>query len=132
MRSWAARRRWPAELSGDDFRDVLDLDVAFQIGRGVREHRYIGKIKVMAQTELRADLFRLVLFRRAIDFGGAVFVDGAYLAADWDQLPGGLLGSGGVGVRILFNDSFVARLDIAASPFEERLLSISSAGGTPF
>jgi hypothetical protein len=118
------------------------------IGRGIRQHRYIGKVKVMGQSELRGDFFRLVLLRRAVDFGAALFVDGAYILPDFADPHGGVpgrglddpnrgnafrvVGSGGVGLRILINDSFVARLDVAVSPFEQRPLSIAMAGGVPF
>lgn len=96
------------------------------LGRGIREARYIGKLKVIPQAELRTRVVRFLILRNEIDVGAAVFGDAAWIGADWDDLAGPdgeltrVLWTVGGGLRILINRDNVIRLDVALSPFEER------------
>jgi hypothetical protein len=92
-----------------------------QIGRGVREHRYIGKVKGFAQAELRAQLAVTELFGERFDHGTAVFSDIGYIGYDLLDLrghPTKLLSTLGVSYRLLWNETFAIRWDLAISPDE--------------
>jgi hypothetical protein len=91
------------------------------IGRGVRDHRYIGKIKVIDQLELRSDLAVVEVFGARLDFGTSMFVDAGWIAADWNDVggdPGRVLVGVGVGLMILLDRSILMRVDVAGSPNE--------------
>lgn len=96
--------------------NASDTYVAFggqAIGRGVREHRYVGRIKMLAQHELRVDLSRR--------WAGVGFVDAAWIAVDWDDLggdPARVLGSFGLGARFVKSQTFILRADLGVSPHE--------------
>jgi hypothetical protein len=91
------------------------------IGRGIREHRYIGKVKLIAQAELRAQLVKTELGSEVFDHGVALFGDAALIGADvldWGGTPTKPLGTLGVSYRLLWNESFAIRWDLATSPNE--------------
>ncbi len=91
------------------------------MGRGVRDHRYIGKIKVIDQLELRSDLAVVEAFGARLDFGTSMFVDAGWIAADWHDVggdPGRVLVGIGVGLMILLDRSILMRADVAGSPNE--------------
>lgn len=91
------------------------------IGRGIREHRYIGKVKLIAQAELRAQLVKTELGSEVFDHGVALFGDAAMIGADvndWGGSPAKVLGTIGISYRMLWNESFAIRWDLATSPFE--------------
>jgi len=96
------------------------------MGRGIREARYIGKIKIIPQVELRTSVLRVWLLRNEFDVGVGFFGDAAWIGNDWDDLAGDggdplrILWTVGTGLRILINQDNVLRLDVAISPFEER------------
>ena len=93
----------------------------FQIGRGVREHRYIGKVKLLAQAELRAQLLETELWGEVFNHGCALFSDAGWVGfdvADWRGNPAKILGTFGVSYRLLWNESFAIRWDLAVSPDE--------------
>jgi hypothetical protein len=90
-----------------------------QIGRGLRRRRFIGRIKLVTQGELRwavfgdPDTFRLT---------AQTFVDLGWVAVDWDHVGGNprkvLAGFGG-GLGGSWGENFVLRLDVAFSPHED-------------
>ena len=91
------------------------------LGRGIREHRYLGKVKLLHQAELRAQLFDTNLLGQDLSFGAAAFVDDAligYDVVDWRGDVDRVLVAGGVSWRILWNRTFALRWDLAASPNE--------------
>lgn len=120
------------------------------IGRGVREHRYIGKIKVIQQLELRSGFlrWRVPWVNFDVGFGGALFLDAGWIGADWDDFAGGVPGvtndgddrgdpwaiviGTGAGLRILVNDSFVVRIDLAYSPDEQNVPGLYMPVGNAF
>ena len=91
------------------------------IGRGVREHRYLGKVKFINQTELRAQLWDTVALDQDLSFGLALFSDSAiigYDVADFRGNPFRPLVTGGVSFRLIWNKTFAVRTDLATSPNE--------------
>lgn len=117
------------------------------IGRGLREHRGIGKEKLMQQMELRRELFDFAVFGVRVDVGAGGFGDAAWLGADLLDFGGGaivdgqrvdvgsptrlLFGVGG-GLRVLINRALLMRLDVAWSPFEAITPSFYTPFGYPF
>ncbi len=92
------------------------------IGRGVREHRYLGKVKLMNQTELRAQLWDVTVLEQDLSFGAALFSDSAvigYDVMDWGGHPAKWLASVGVSFRLIWNKTFAIRTDLATSPDEK-------------
>lgn len=89
------------------------------LGRGIREHRYLGKVKLIGQTELRGQFFDVTLWDQDLSFGAAVFSDVAMIGKDVTDLgPQHPLLTAGVSWRILWNRNFAIRWDLAASPDE--------------
>lgn len=116
------------------------------LGRGIRERRYIGKIKLIQQAELRTMLANLDINGTELDVALAWFWDLAFVGYDWDNLAGFipgvhdaralasprlLVGLGG-GARILLNKTFVIRLDVAVSPNETLGPYLYTPVGNPF
>ena len=117
------------------------------IGRGLREHRGIGKIKVIQQFEVRRDFFDFAVFGVRCDVGAGVFGDAGWIGADVADFGGGAIGSDGVrtdvgsptrilfgtgaGLRVLLNRALLMRLDVAWSPFEAITPSFYSPFGYP-
>jgi hypothetical protein len=117
------------------------------IGRGLREHRGIGKVKVIEQLELRRELLAFVVFGVRVDVGAGTFTDVGWIGADIFDFGGGavvdgervdvgsparlLFGAGG-GLRILLNRALLMRVDIAWSPFEAISPSFYTPFGYPF
>jgi len=96
-------------------------DVGFggqAIGRGVRLRRYIGRIKVIAQSELR---WAVAGGERA-QWVLIAFGDGAWVGGDYDDWGGELrqlVGSFGASTGVYWGTSFLIRFDVGLSPFEE-------------
>lgn len=91
------------------------------VGRGIREQRYLGKVKAMSQTELRVSLYEHVLLAQRLKWGVAGFVDAAWVGYDVTDWRGDLfrlVGGTGAGLRLLWNDNFAVRWDVAVSPVE--------------
>lgn len=93
--------------------------------RGVPLQRFTGKIKVIANLEVRARLLPFELFEQKINLGLAAFADTGRVWADFDA-PDGLdgdlgdfsVGLGG-GLRAQWGETFVIRADYAVSPTED-------------
>lgn len=90
--------------------------------RGVPAQRYYGKIKLFGNVELRTELFDVSIMGKRHSFGVTGFFDAGRLWADYrkdSSLDGegiGLKYGAGGGLRISAGESFVLRLDVAASP----------------
>ena len=93
--------------------------------RGVPIHRYSGKLKVLANLELRMQFFTFKLFNRPVRVGAIAFVDTGRVWADWrgserfDDTPGNPLGlklGGGGGIRLRLGETILVRIDGAGSP----------------
>ncbi|NOY93074.1 MAG: BamA/TamA family outer membrane protein [Deltaproteobacteria bacterium] len=88
------------------------------MGRGIRARRYIGRIKVIGQTELRATLFG---DPKKFSLMVLAFVDAGYVGVGYRDFGGDpervLLGFGG-GVGAHWGSSFVLRFDVGTSALE--------------
>jgi hemolysin activation/secretion protein len=90
--------------------------------RGVPAQRYYGKVKVFGNVELRAKLFNIHLFGKALTIGAAGFCDGGRVWADTTPHPEldgkglGLKYGVGGGLRLMSGTAFVLRADVAWSP----------------
>jgi hypothetical protein len=105
------------------------------VGRGIREHRYLGKIKVMSQTELRWSFTEFEALSQHLKLGLAGFVDLAWLGydvLDWRGEPFGVVGGVGSGFRLLWNRNFAVRLDVGFSPLERYEPRVYIRVGNPF
>ncbi len=102
----------------------LDDAIAFgghAIGRGVREHRFLGKLKLIHQLELRGQFWDFTLLEQDLSFGAATFYDLALLGYDIEDLrgePTTLLAGAGLSGRFIWNRDFTVRVDVAFSPIE--------------
>jgi hypothetical protein len=107
----------------------------FAIGRGIREHRYIGALKVASQTELRAQLLDVDAFDQHFSFGPAVFADIGWVGKSINDLgpdPLKLLPTVGLSARMLWNENFSVRIDLATSPAEQAGPGFYIIVGQPF
>jgi hypothetical protein len=115
------------------------------IGRGIRSHRFVGKLKVIEQTELRGFLLDFEVWRTPFDVYWVGFFDLGWVGADWDDIRGRIpgraasagnplrvLASGGGGLRILVRDTFVVRLEVGLSHFEQVDPNFYTPVGAPF
>jgi hypothetical protein len=103
------------------------FDESFALGgskgvRGVPAQRYYGKIKLLANAELRSELISVRLFGMERRFGLVAFADTGRLWADYaahPDLDGSTLGlkyGVGGGLRIASGKTFLLRFDLAWSP----------------
>lgn len=96
-------------------------DMAFggqTLGRGIRGRRYIGRIKVMAQAELRAVLFGDPGKLQGVGF---LFADAGWIGLDWDDWGGDprrINASFGGGLGLYWGEGFVLRFDAGFSAHE--------------
>lgn len=105
------------------------------VGRGIRERRYIGKVKLMHQSELRWTFAHTTLWGEDFDFGLEAVADIAWIGASLTDVGGDparvLVGTGG-GLRIVWNKNFVVRFEGATGPAERYGLSIYTPVGNAF
>ena len=109
-------------------------------GRGIRLARYPGRLRLSLQHELRTTPLVLDVWGNELRLPVAFFVDSGVALFDDDGddvfdgrfVSSGLLFGGGVSFRVVWNRTFVMRLDLALSPQEPRRLSAYSAPGNPF
>jgi hypothetical protein len=105
------------------------------IGRGIRDHHYIGKVKVIDQIEARTHLFDVTVWAFKADVAGSIFVDAGYIGTDLQSVtsePFRILYGAGAGLRFLFQDAINMRVDVAASPDETHQPSFYTPVGYPF
>jgi Omp85 superfamily domain len=109
------------------------------MGRGIRVQRYLGKVKAMIQEELRVDAIHVHPWGNDLGILVAPFFDAGIVMEDERALvravqDGGprLLWGGGLAFRVLWNDAFVMRLDLAMSPIEGLRVGAYTAPGHPY
>jgi hypothetical protein len=92
-----------------------------EIGRGLRQQYYPGRVKFILQTELRYRFIEFELLDQRFNSGALLFADNGIIAWDYDQFASAPfkfpVGFGG-GLRLVWNNTFVIRLDVAVSPTE--------------
>jgi outer membrane protein assembly factor BamA len=109
------------------FYELPRFDDSFAIGgskgvRGVPAQRYYGKIKLLANAELRSELLSLRILGTQRRLGVVVFADTGRLWADYTAQPDldgselGLAYGVGGGLRIASGKTFMLRFDVAWSP----------------
>lgn len=89
------------------------------IGRGIRAQRYIGKLRLIDQTELRWDFAKTEVLAQRLVFTAAGFLDAGIVGREIVD-PGPMplqVGLGGA-LRVSWNENFVIRFDVGASSVE--------------
>lgn len=103
------------------------------IGRGIRVQRYLGKGRILSQSELRFRFAEVKLFEQDFAFTVAGFVDAGIIT---DELISprnvGVSGGGGGALRIAWNENFVIRVDLGVSPLERWALQPYITINQPF
>lgn len=105
------------------------------IGRGIREHRYLGKWKTIVQNELRWSWAEFDWLAQHFKLGMAGFLDAGCIGYDWQDWRGAPLGivwGAGGGFRILWNRNFSVRFDVGMSPAERYEPRVYIRVGNPF
>jgi len=96
--------------------------------RGVALQRFSGKLKLVANAELRVELARFTARAQRLRLGAVAFADVGRALADWRPTTLGgrstdgpwtraAVGLGG-GVRLIWGEAFAIRADLAYSPSE--------------
>lgn len=91
------------------------------VGRGLRQPRVPGAVKLLLQEELRTSLASVSFLEQRFRAGVALFLDAGLVAASVDALSRGDVTFAyglGLGLRVVWNESFVMRVDLAVSPSE--------------
>lgn len=105
-----------AEMGGSQ---IYNFGGGLNAGRGIRQRRYVGRVKGLVQPEVRWRF--LSVDSIGLDLSLLAFADMLFVARDWDSL-GDLgrpaVGQGG-GLRIAFDDNFIIRADVGFSAEEE-------------
>jgi hypothetical protein len=102
--------------------------------RGVPAQRYSGKVKVLANAELRVEIVHFRLLRKQMLLGAVGFFDGGRVWADLgvqralDGTGIGLKYGVGGGLRVQSGESFVVRVDVAWSPDAQPIGAYFCAG----
>lgn len=106
------------------------------LGRGIRLARYPGRLRVSLQHELRFTPLVLDVWGNSLALPVCFFVDSGVALFDDDFGGAGddvhLLFGGGISFRVVWNRTFVMRLDLALSPEEPGRLSAYSAPNHPY
>ncbi|MDP2340834.1 MAG: BamA/TamA family outer membrane protein [Deltaproteobacteria bacterium] len=103
------------------------------IGRGIRLARYPGRLRLSLQHEVRVTSLVLDVGGNSLALPVAFFVDSGVAFFDKQGLDDArLLFGGGISFRLIWNRTFVMRLDLALSPEEPGRLSAYSSPGQPW
>jgi hypothetical protein len=96
------------------------------LGRGIRGQRFLGRVKVLEQQELRWHFYEFNLLSQRFGLILNAFLDAGYVAPSFDTLAAPFqqhsepilpIGFGGA-FLISWNESFIIRLDVASSSVE--------------
>ncbi len=100
------------------------------VGRGIRLARYPGRVRLSLQHEIRATPLTLDVFGNTLGLPVALFLDTG-VAIFGNEVPRLLVG-GGISFRVVWNRTFVMRLDLALSPEEPGRTSVYSSPNHPW
>lgn len=92
------------------------------IGRGIREQRFVGRIKAIEQLEFRYTFYSFDLWKQSFDLTSAVMGDVGMTAWDFSRFTKdmqNIYASFGGGLRIGWNKTFIIRADLGVSPTEK-------------
>ncbi len=91
------------------------------LGRGIKEQRFVGRIKFIEQAEFRYTFFSFVWLKQHFDLTAAALGDFAMTAWDFSRFTKDMqhvyMGFGPA-LRIYWNKTFVIRADLSVSPSE--------------
>lgn len=91
------------------------------IGRGLREQYFPGRLKAYKQVELRYEFVGFNVWTWHFDLAAVTFADLGLVAWDWNTLDKETfkpaIGFGG-GLRVLWDEAVVVRFDVGTSPIE--------------
>ncbi len=125
------------------FYELARFENTYAIGglngvRGVPGQRYYGKVKVLANLELRTEIVTFHALGKPVTFGVTGFADGGRVWADTTAQPAldgaglrphaGLKYGVGGGVRFQSGSAFVLRGDVAWSPDATPIAAYVAAG----
>lgn len=125
------------------FYELARFEDTYAIGglngvRGVPAQRYYGKVKVLANVELRTEIVTFHALGKPVTFGVTGFADGGRVWADTTAQPAldgeglgplaGLKYGVGGGVRLQSGSAFVLRADVAWSPDATPIAAYVAAG----
>lgn len=92
-----------------------------ELGRGLREQYFPGRLKAYKQVELRYQFIGFDIWNWHIDMAAVTFADLGLVAWDWNTIDKEpfktAIGFGG-GLRFLWDDAVVIRFDVGTSPIE--------------
>jgi hypothetical protein len=100
------------------------------VGRGIRLARFAGRMRLAWQHELRVMPLVLDIGGNSLGLPVALFCDSG-VSLDDGARPRLLFG-GGISFRVVWNKTFVMRLDLALSPLEPGRLAAYSAPNHPW
>lgn len=106
-----------------------------EMGRGIRVQRYVGKVKLYLQNELRWRFIEWEMFGQQFASSTNVFVDAAMVGTElfargaFDGTPP--IGGGGA-LLLHWNENFMLRLDIATSAVERFPVNVYITLGQTF
>ncbi len=115
-------------------RDYLALGGA-DAGRGMRQPRVPGAVKLLAQEELRTSLVSVSFLEQNFRAGVALFLDAGLVSASVTELAVRdfrLAYGFGAGLRVVWNEAFVMRVDVAVSPSEHFVPFVYTKPDHPF
>ncbi len=106
-----------SSLGGVEWRDGWGGLGGVYTARGILKNRLQGKVKALANGELRWKFLSVSPGRQRLDFTVIAFLDAGQCWADLRFQDSGLPRyAGGGGLRIAWEDNFILRLDYGVSP----------------
>ncbi|MDP2344698.1 MAG: BamA/TamA family outer membrane protein [Deltaproteobacteria bacterium] len=106
-----------------------------EMGRGIRAQRYVGKLKLYVQNELRWRFVEWEMFGQPWAASTNAFVDAAMIGTELSD-PRAFAGTppvgGGGGLLLHWNENFILRLDVATSAVENYPVSVYITLGQTF
>ncbi|HET6345128.1 MAG TPA: BamA/TamA family outer membrane protein [Myxococcota bacterium] len=88
------------------------------VGRGVNQNTFVGRIKILHQSELRWTFLAFTVLGERFDMGAVAFVDLGWIGVDYDHFGGDprkVNTSEGVGGRLAWDKNFIGRVDLGFS-----------------
>lgn len=91
------------------------------LGRGIRGQRYLGRVKILEQQEIRWHFYEVDALGQRFGFVTNAFLDAGFVSLAFDDLgaaaPSLPIGFGAA-LALSWNENFIVRVDVAASSVE--------------